>query len=114
MRQLSHHERPAHSWSRGPHHAVAGCVDCHLPHDFLPKYFAKAENGYHHSKAFTLQDFHEPIMIKSKNAGILQESCVRCHADFVHELVNGSKVGENAAVRALPSWGRPRSAGWAR
>ena len=84
------------SWARSPHHAVAGCVDCHLPHDIVPKYIAKAENGYHHSKAFTLQDFHEPIMIKPKNAGILQESCVRCHADFVHELVKGSTVGENA------------------
>jgi cytochrome c nitrite reductase small subunit len=84
------------SWSRGPHHAAAGCVDCHLPHDLVPKYIAKAENGYHHSKAFTLQDFHEPIMIKPKNARILQESCVRCHGDFVHEIVPGSKTGENA------------------
>jgi cytochrome c nitrite reductase small subunit len=84
------------SWSRGPHHAAAGCVDCHLPHEFVPKYIAKAENGYHHSKAFTLQDFHEPIMIKPKNAGILQESCIRCHGDFVHELVRGSTTAENA------------------
>ncbi|HSQ68820.1 MAG TPA: NapC/NirT family cytochrome c, partial [Steroidobacteraceae bacterium] len=54
------------SWQKGSHHAVAKCVDCHLPHDFVGKYLAKSENGYHHSKGFTLQDFHEPIMIKAK------------------------------------------------
>jgi cytochrome c nitrite reductase small subunit len=84
------------SWAKGPHHAAAGCVDCHLPHDFVPKYIAKAENGYHHSRGFTLQDFHEPIMIKPKNAQILQDSCLRCHGDFVHELVPGSSTDANA------------------
>ncbi len=74
------------SWQKSSHHAVAGCVDCHLPHTFIAKYIAKAENGYHHSKAFTLQNFHEPIMIKEKNSGILQHNCVECHEDMVHEL----------------------------
>ncbi len=41
-------------------------------------------------RAFTLQDFHEPIMIKPKNAGILQDNCLRCHGDLVHELVGGA------------------------
>jgi len=77
------------SWSRGPHHGDAGCVDCHLPHDFIGKYLAKAINGYHHSKGFTLQDFHEPILIKPRNADILQANCVRCHGDFVHEALLG-------------------------
>jgi len=84
------------SWTKAPHHAVAGCVDCHLPHDFVGKYVAKAENGYHHSKGFTLQDFHEPILIKERNAAILQENCLRCHADFVHDIVRGSSTAEDA------------------
>src|SRR5262245_39596013 len=46
------------SWQKSPHHAAATCVECHLPHDFVGKYIAKAENGYHHSMAFTLQNFH--------------------------------------------------------
>ena len=54
------------SWQKASHHTVATCVDCHLPHSFIGKYLAKAENGYHHSKAFTLQDFHEPILIKAQ------------------------------------------------
>jgi cytochrome c nitrite reductase small subunit len=66
-------------------------VDCHLPHDFVGKYVAKALNGYHHSKGFTLQDFHEPILIKPRNAAILQESCLRCHGDFVHDALVGDR-----------------------
>jgi cytochrome c nitrite reductase small subunit len=75
------------SWLKSSHHAVAGCVDCHLPHDFVGKYIAKAENGYHHSKGFTFQDFHEPIMIKPKNAAILQANCLRCHDELTHALL---------------------------
>ncbi len=74
------------SWQKSSHHADATCVDCHLPHDFIGKYIAKAENGWHHSKAFTTQDFHEPIMIKEKNRRILQHNCVECHEDMVYEL----------------------------
>lgn len=72
-------------WQRSSHHAVAKCVDCHLPHDFVGKYVAKAINGYHHSVAFTLQDFAEPIVIKERNARLLQANCERCHADLVHD-----------------------------
>jgi cytochrome c nitrite reductase small subunit len=84
------------SWTKGPHHAVATCVDCHLPHSVVPKLVAKAENGYHHSKGFTLQDFHEPIMIKPHNAAILQGNCLHCHEDFVHDIVRGSTTKEDA------------------
>jgi cytochrome c nitrite reductase small subunit len=84
------------SWTKGPHHGVAGCVDCHLPHEFVPKYLAKASNGYHHSRGFTFMDFHEPIQIKPANAAILQESCLRCHADFVHDVVRGSTTAADA------------------
>jgi cytochrome c nitrite reductase small subunit len=83
------------SWSKGPHHGDARCVDCHLPHDTVAKYVAKALNGYHHSKGFTLQDFHEPILIKPRNAGILQANCLRCHGDFVHDALVGNGTARN-------------------
>jgi cytochrome c nitrite reductase small subunit len=73
-------------WQKSPHHAVATCNDCHTPHDFLGKYMAKAENGFWHSKGFTLQDFHEPIMIKPRNSALLQKNCVACHQQFVSEI----------------------------
>lgn len=74
------------SWSKSGHHAAASCIECHLPHSFVSKYLAKAENGYHHSRAFTFQNFKEPIRIGQKNADILQQNCVECHRAFVHEL----------------------------
>jgi cytochrome c nitrite reductase small subunit len=54
-------------WQKGPHHAVATCNDCHAPHDFIPKMASKMRNGWNHSRAFTMQDFHEPIRITPPN-----------------------------------------------
>jgi cytochrome c nitrite reductase small subunit len=82
-----HIMRPQYdSWLKSSHQNVAGCVDCHLPHDFIGKYLAKAESGYLHSKGFTLQDFPEPIMIKAKSSRILQKSCLHCHQGLVHHI----------------------------
>jgi len=78
------------SWQKASHHTAAKCVDCHLPHDFVGKYIAKADNGYRHSWAFTFQDFHEPIQMTPRNARILQNNCVTCHGDFVHAVVGGT------------------------
>jgi len=101
------------SWQKSSHHAVAKCIDCHLPHDFIGKYIAKAENGYHHSKGFTFQDFHEPIMIKAKNSQILQDNCIACHGDFVHELVAGATSDPNSirCVHCHSSVGHGQRAG---
>lgn len=73
-------------WQKASHHAVATCNDCHAPHDLVGKYLTKMENGYHHSKAFTLQDFPDVIRIREKNARILRASCLHCHAALVDEL----------------------------
>ena len=82
------------SWQKSSHHAVARCVDCHLPHELIPKYIAKAENGYHHSKGFTLQDFHEPILIKVGTVG--------CASTV------GARGRRTPALRALPFERGPR------
>jgi cytochrome c nitrite reductase small subunit len=84
------------SWQKASHHTAAVCVDCHLPHDFVGKYVAKADNGYRHSWAFTFQDFPEPIRITPRNARILQANCVACHADFVHAVLAGSTTASDA------------------
>lgn len=84
------------SWQKASHHGVATCVNCHLPRDFVAKYIAKAENGYYHSKGFTLQDFHEPIQIKAANAEILQENCLACHGDLTRDMVHGTAQGSDS------------------
>lgn len=88
------------SWQKASHHTVATCVDCHLPHDFIGKYIAKAENGYKHSRAFTLQDFHEPIMITKKNSRILQENCQKCHEPMVANIQDAAHSG-NGDLRCV-------------
>ena len=75
------------SWQKASHQISATCVDCHLPHEGLMKWIAKADNGYRHSKGFTFQDFHEPIRIGEGNSRLLQDNCLRCHGDLVQEIV---------------------------
>lgn len=101
------------SWQKSSHHAVAACVDCHLPHTFIDKYVAKAENGYHHSTGFTFQNFHEPIMIKEKNSRILQRNCVYCHEELVDELAPSAHAGTEtlACVHCHQSVGHGETAG---
>ncbi|MDA1193703.1 MAG: cytochrome c nitrite reductase small subunit [Planctomycetota bacterium] len=75
------------SWQKSSHHGVAVCVDCHLPADFFGKYLAKMDQGWRHSKAFTLQDFHEPIMAAESSQRIVQDNCVRCHSELLHPSI---------------------------
>jgi cytochrome c nitrite reductase small subunit len=99
------------SWQKASHHAAATCVDCHLPADFVGKYIAKAENGWNHSKAFTLQDFREPIVINQKNADILHRNCLRCHADLVHAQGGADDGATPRCVRCHASVGHGEAVG---
>jgi cytochrome c nitrite reductase small subunit len=88
-------------WSRSPHHAVATCNDCHTPHDLVGKWLAKANNGYHHSLAFTTGDFHEPIMIKPHNRAVTEAACRHCHAEVVQAIDPHGEPPGAAAGQAL-------------
>ena len=94
-----HIMRPQYdSWSKAGHRHVAVCVDCHLPAPLVPKLYAKADNGWRHSKAFTLQNFPEPIRITPGNAAILQDNCLRCHADLVAGIAWSGRHGDAATA----------------
>lgn len=86
------------SWAKSGHHHVAVCNDCHTPHDLIGKYTTKAINGWNHSRAFTMQDFHDPIQITKRNKEILQANCIRCHGDFVHEALTTRARAEESGV----------------
>jgi cytochrome c nitrite reductase small subunit len=93
-----HIMRPEYdAWQKSSHHQVAVCIDCHLPHAFIPKYLAKAENGWRHGEKFTTQRFVEPIIVQAKGRAILQDNCLRCHGDVAHQM-----AGESAAEEQLP------------
>ena len=80
-------------WQNASHHAVATCNDCHVPHDIVPKYLVKAENGFWHSKGFTLQDFPEPIRLRPVSMqDPEQTTAFACHHDLVNDIL-GHGIG---------------------
>jgi cytochrome c nitrite reductase small subunit len=84
-------------WQKSSHHTVATCNDCHVPHAFIPKYLTKLENGYAHSRAFTFQDFHEPIEMRAQSRAIVLENCVECHREMVSPITaSAGSFGHNA------------------
>jgi cytochrome c nitrite reductase small subunit len=72
------------AWLQSGHRHTATCVECHLPASGVAKWVAKADHGFRHSVAFTLQNFKEPIEITPRDREIVQDNCLRCHRDFVH------------------------------
>jgi len=82
------------SWLNSGHRHVAVCNDCHLPHHPIGKWITKADNGFFHSLAFTLENFHEPIQIKPRNRRVTQNACLACHEDFVHATLSAEPGGE--------------------
>lgn len=97
-------------WQKGSHHAVASCADCHIPTTFFAKYWAKAKNGWHHSTAFTLGGFAEPIRIKADNAAVLEANCRNCHADAIAHMSPGDKPALSC-VHCHSQVGHPSPAG---
>jgi cytochrome c nitrite reductase small subunit len=73
-------------WSKSSHRAVAGCNDCHAPHDLVPKLWTKARNGFRHSLAFTSGRFPEPIRITDPNLETTEHACRSCHRDMVLQM----------------------------
>lgn len=67
------------AWQHSTHKNVATCQDCHMPHDFVGKWYTKARDGWNHSKAFTLGNFKEPIEITAADKRIALHNCVACH-----------------------------------
>jgi cytochrome c nitrite reductase small subunit len=82
------------AWQKSSHRNVAVCNDCHLPHDPIGKWIVKGDNGFFHSLAFTLENFHDPITIKPRNRRVTQSTCIHCHESFVHEILIVDQNGE--------------------
>ena len=74
------------AWLKSGHRHAATCVECHLPHAGIAKWVAKADHGFRHSAAFTLQNFKEPIEITPRDRDLVRVNCVRCHEGLVHAV----------------------------
>ncbi len=81
-------------WLKSGHRHVAGCVACHLPDAGVAKWVTKAQHGFRHSVAFTLQNFKEPIEITPADRDIVRVNCVRCHEPLVHAVAADARRRE--------------------
>lgn len=71
------------AWLKSSHRHVAKCADCHMPHNVVGKYAAKASNGFWHSLAFTTGNHPDPLQIKPGNRAITERTCRDCHETVV-------------------------------
>ena len=78
-------------WFHAGHQEWATCAECHTPHTFIPKYFVKAQSGFHHVTAFTFGEIPDAIRAKVESREIVQENCIRCHEETVEDIVMGAQ-----------------------
>ncbi len=76
-------------WYHSQHRQWATCNDCHTPHDLIPKYLVKARSGMNHVLAFSTGHIPDAIRAKPSSRAIVQENCIRCHAETVSEVSSG-------------------------
>jgi cytochrome c nitrite reductase small subunit len=75
------------AWFHSGAHAQIKCVDCHLPHEPLPRRLLwKGVDGAWDFVAFHTGRIPDPIEISSRGAGVVQENCLRCHGDIMARL----------------------------
>ncbi|PAF49733.1 cytochrome c nitrite reductase small subunit [Helicobacter sp. 13S00401-1] len=76
-------------WLKSPHAKHAKCIDCHLPHDFVGKWMAKAKSGVGHAYEFTFNDNLPPNLSASENTKkVVQANCIACHMPYASNAVN--------------------------
>lgn len=97
-------------YSNAPHsHKTAGqpratCNDCHLPHNFISKWIAKAQSGVGHAYAFTFKLDSLPVNLSANEASkqMVQDNCVRCHIEYAQNAVNPTTTpGHNNALSCV-------------
>lgn len=93
------------AWLAGPHHQAATCNDCHTPAGPVGKYWVKATNGYHHSKAFTFGGYPDVIRARPESSEVVEANCRHCHADLVDSMPGRGAV---SCIRCHASVGHQR------
>ena len=86
------------SWLHGGHSEWAACGDCHTPHALLPKYLVKAQSGFRHVSAFTLGHIPDAIRAVPSSQAVVQENCIRCHAETVEAVAAGQMDADRSCV----------------
>lgn len=72
------------TWNHSAHREVANCNDCHVPHNnAINKYYFKAKDGFRHATIFTLRKEPQVIFIHEPGQEVVQNNCIRCHANKI-------------------------------
>jgi cytochrome c nitrite reductase small subunit len=79
-------------WYSAGHRDWATCSDCHTPHAFIPKYLYKAKSGMNDVFVFSTGNIPTAIRTKSDTKEIVQENCIRCHAEAVSAMLDGAQA----------------------
>jgi cytochrome c nitrite reductase small subunit len=83
------HER----WQRSSHSEWAGCSDCHVPHNNLPrKLVLKARDGLRDVYVFTLGEVPENIEISKSSTKTVKQNCLSCHEDLMSGVNTEGRV----------------------
>lgn len=99
------------AWLHTGAHRSIRCVDCHLPHDNLPAYYAwKTIDGMKDVAVFYSGRTPEVIRVSERGKGFIRNNCIRCHAGRVEMIDRGRNCWEchrflqhfRAAVRLRP------------
>jgi cytochrome c nitrite reductase small subunit len=94
-------------WLKASHRSVATCNDCHVPDNFVGKYYTKANHGFWHSFYFTTQSFHEPIRMTPSSRKVTEARCRGCHTKTVQAMGTPAHAGasEISCIRCHGSVG---------
>lgn len=81
----------------------ATCAECHLPHNFVPKWIAKAQSGLSHAYAFTfkLEDLPTNLSATPKSKQIIQQTCINCHFNFSENAINAKTIPQHSSSETL-------------
>jgi len=90
------------AWTKSSHRSVAGCNDCHTPHETVGKYVTKARNGFWHSFYFTTGTYPYPLRITPGNREVTEGACRHCHEPLVASM---DPEGEHGAAATGPDGG---------
>ncbi|NPV86461.1 MAG: cytochrome c nitrite reductase small subunit [Anaerolineae bacterium] len=73
-------------WYYGSHRQGTTCIDCHAPHEVIPKYYIKAKSGMRDVLHFSLGWIPEPLRATHETDEIIQQNCIRCHTAAVAQI----------------------------
>jgi len=93
------------AWRMSGHRHTATCVECHLPHEGLAKWVAKADHGFRSLRRVHLAELQGADRDHAPGSRDVRVNCVRCHEGLVHAVADapGRKDGALDCMHCTPA-----------